>query len=490
MFTPIASDTAPPGRFVMSQQQLLLLLCLTGTTANHFIVCIHEAKDLADLDREQGRIGRLDRGSDAFVSIMVDGDPANIVSTGVESYNDQTPNWNECFRINAKGGVHTPLVFVAADADFIDEDDAIGFACTTAMTGTRWLELLGPEGVSRGRLRVQVVHLSIDDPADATVGNVLGWNIVESAASLAPEPSPAPGATTHVTCPRGKVATSCQCWSAGAPGCATAAVSRLHRPSGSYDSTCDATSSSFEPPEALPPCTDDFEEDADGDGHDMDVGYAGRQYGRDCAPHGWRPLQPSGVVASARCANEKAFDRVAEVHSDLSVGSAGDAVVARCQVGELMLGCAVSAGDGRQRGVRYEHLERPDAAAMSAATSGADLDYPPEGDSAGRAASVGTTTLTPLTPLPPLTPLTVGNDTSIACVAYSGTGGAPTRAVASCAVLGDSVRRAVADSHKSDSTAPAVSLSLVNRVPFGFKRHSRHAAVRCPHPFTLVGCSW
>ena len=136
--------------FLRQQQLLLLLLGTTAALANHFIVCVHEARGLSDLDREQGKIGRLDRGSDAFVSLMVDGDADNILSTGVESYNDRSPNWNECFRIKERtGGVQIPLVFVAADADYLDEDDAIGFACTTAMTGTRWLDLLGPEGASR-----------------------------------------------------------------------------------------------------------------------------------------------------------------------------------------------------------------------------------------------------------------------------------------------------------------------------------------------------
>ena len=42
------------------------------------------------------------------------------------------------------------------------------------------------------------------------------------------------------------------------------------------------------------------------------------------------------AVASARCANEAAFDHVVQIESDPSVGTAGDAVVARCRAGIIL----------------------------------------------------------------------------------------------------------------------------------------------------------
>ena len=87
------------------------------TVASTLVVCIHEGTGFNNLDREPGKLGRVDRGSDVFISLMIDGDAENMLSTGVEAYNDRTPAWNQCFIGRHSGKkpwstIDTPLVFV------------------------------------------------------------------------------------------------------------------------------------------------------------------------------------------------------------------------------------------------------------------------------------------------------------------------------------------------------------------------------------------
>ena len=58
----------------------------------------------------------LDRGSEAFVTLIV-GD--EVRNTGTEEINSATPEWNECFVMGAVYPVDTPIVFVVADADAV-----------------------------------------------------------------------------------------------------------------------------------------------------------------------------------------------------------------------------------------------------------------------------------------------------------------------------------------------------------------------------------
>ena len=350
------------------------------------VVCIIEGRDFADLDsrkpfhghtealsRAQKSLG-TDRGSDAFVSMLVDfdadnvaGDEANeVVSTSLENFNDRTPQWNACFSLRDKSA-HTPLIFVAADADFATEDDAIGYACTTATTGTRWLDLLGPGGAVRGQLRVQVANVAVDENADAASGRGLGWATVESAVS-----APVDGVAAHasVACARGSTPIACQCWSHGVPGCAHASRDDSGR--------CVAVGGVYYERPALPPCPPDDDDDDDDD----------LRPHADCAPRGWRPLPRSGVLASARCASTAAFTSMRDVTSEPTLGHAYDAAAARCDGHETLLGCAAAGGDGAQLGVATEYVPTAD-----------------------------------------------GRNSTPACVAYTGGSGSPARSVASCAAF-------------------------------------------------------
>ena len=151
---------------------------------------------------------------------MAGDDSREIVTTGIEALNDHNPQWNACFSLKDRDAT-TPLIFVAADADFSNEDDAIGYACTTATSGMRWLDLLGPGGAVRGRLRVQISNIAVDRLADISTTSRLGWSTIESAKSLGRL-----GSAAHavVSCPYHSTPVSCQCWSDGAPDTAVAAA--------------------------------------------------------------------------------------------------------------------------------------------------------------------------------------------------------------------------------------------------------------------------
>jgi hypothetical protein len=269
----------------------------------------------------------FDNDVDAFVSVVVGNE---IMSTSVQAMNDNTPVWNECFEFKGSHDATTPVVLIAADADLKNDDDEVGSACTNAVTGTRWLDLSGPDGKLAGRIRVQIVHLTVDSVADRAQEIALGFQSIES--DLSPRPSSRGAvAKAQVSCPAGQRLVACQCWSlTGEPGCATTRMEH---------DTCFAESEPYEPFELAPAC----EVDADGTIH----------LKKDCSPPNWHIPPPRGIRASGRCVKADAFTSIIDVASSPSLDLSGDAVAAACAHGQNMLGCSVSGGDGRQTGARY-----------------------------------------------------------------------------------------------------------------------------------------
>lgn len=401
---------------------------------------------------------------DVFVSILTDVDADEVAgddagethATDVASANDGSPQWNACFVMHDKPA-DSPLIFIAADADVVDADDAIGYACTMATTGTRWLDLHdGKSGATRGKLRVQVANIATDAHADAVMARLLGWATAKSAESIRPDRAPAKTtANVAVRCAAGETPIGCQCFSSGTPGCARAeTVLSQHN-----ETECKVRAAPYVPSAvALPPCPPRAHGDDDEGGDDDEAESTGLvpalREGAKCAPQGWHPLPPAGVIASVRCAATTAFSSVRSVESERTLGHANDAAVAQCAEHETLLGCAISGGDGAAEGVGPEYVQ-------------------------GR----------------------------VACVAYSGRTGTPTRAIARCVTWAASPEpppssglAAVTHHHTTTpptqtgaaaaaADAPWATLSLVVRKNFGFRSDRGMHAIRCPHPFTLTSCS-
>lgn len=309
------------------------------------LVCVHEADGLIDSDPAQSMLG--DR-ADAFITVMAGG---SVFHTSLSAIDSSAPQWHECFELSSDT---ESIVFVAADADVSSADDVLGVACTTVGTGDRWLHLSSPMADTRvrGRLRVQIVHISHAEAAP--------W--LRSHAALSPwarPPKPAEAAHASVTCPSRTRMAACQCWTRGTPECATAAII-----GGADGEACTVQSSEYTLPLELPPCSS---RDAE---HE------------ECRPRSWVPLVSEGVRASALCVEAPESAIWHDVGSTSSLPTEGDAVIASCTAdGPVMMGCATRDGDGTALGLRYVSLPEGEgevalSPAVSAAGQGMSAAHP------------------------------------------------------------------------------------------------------------------
>ena len=77
--------------------RVALLLCGLNYARSLVIVCVHEASNLPNRDRATERTRtNVDRGSDAFVSLWVEGH-ARYYTTSL-ALEAARPTWHECFR--------------------------------------------------------------------------------------------------------------------------------------------------------------------------------------------------------------------------------------------------------------------------------------------------------------------------------------------------------------------------------------------------------
>ena len=105
------------------------------------IVCVEEARELADMDASEKTFSD---GSDAFVAVF---SAAGQTQSTTEQFDltspvpdNDHPIWNECFQLRGTFTSDSEISFVVVDADGPgNTDDVIGTACTTAGTDQRWL---------------------------------------------------------------------------------------------------------------------------------------------------------------------------------------------------------------------------------------------------------------------------------------------------------------------------------------------------------------
>jgi hypothetical protein len=294
-------------------------------------------------------------GIDVTVSLIV-GEHV-IDATGITDFNDRSPEFQDCFHVGGAHDANTPLTLVASDADPMTPDDLVSVGCTTAVTGTRWVDLSDPrDGKAAGKVRVQIVHLRANPAMDRSEHEWFRWSSVHSETSLSPVNRAGVGVSASVRCPSGSRATACQCHSEGPPGCATAKLRML---ADGLTEECVAVGAAWWAPGYLKPCEKDW---------------LGReQILPDCAPElvrafvrhgGW----PSGVRAYARCARETEVGSMRDVISTQTIGMRGDVTVAQCNDDETLLGCSVAEGSGEQMGAAYMNLDQFGSVACLAKT--------------------------------------------------------------------------------------------------------------------------
>ena len=332
----------------MRSSALPLLLAtaqLATAQVGRLIVCVQEGSELIDLDQNEIWTGA---GSDAFVTVMVqaDGKETQTRATTIEQDN-ASPLWNECFDFGAGHTVSTSVVFAVADGDMNTDDDVIGVACTSAGTGTRWLELGESSGGSsssstRGRIKVQIMLIA-DELIDASED--LDFELSDVLSELSAPPTVDYHATATVSCPSGRSMVACQCWSAGNPGCAGSSIE--------YDAVrnsdvCRAEAHPAPPPPTPPPPCDAREDPA-------------CRLSMLMPP----PPPPVGIRASARCGAFDPRTMFRTVRSGKSRSRAGDAVEATCPVGYTPLGCSLSEGSSAAIGARFEAASCDDTGASS-----------------------------------------------------------------------------------------------------------------------------
>lgn len=432
---------------------LFLLVALGGASAagpqGTLIVCVEEARDLADLDASEEKTFGSE-GSDAFVAIF----PGPGLPQSTRDQYDLTapvpdtahPVWNECFSLRGAFDADSEISFVVLDADGPGNvDDVIGTACTTAGSQQRWLDLSGPTAADtseRGRIKVRTLLFVGNATNDGAHTTALGW---ETAVSAYVTPvANAAAATASVACPAGKRLTSCSCASDGDPGCATAHVESAVERMGLE--TCVATAHAYVPAPPLPPCAESTAASAGGASVRKSGKDAQARPGVTCAPPGWVPPGPEPILAVARCADlgttlgpgdASSYEDSAGImggtawnlHDETSAPSRAarrDATEAVCSRG-LLTGCS-EAGTAGGLGTRVE-----------------------DGDGDGRPE----------------------------CVAYSA-GEAPAVAQARCATL--------TASGKSDG-GTYVSLPIMARTEIGGSGGGLWTTATCPAPFRMAGCS-
>ena len=426
----------------------LTVVALADTDAGRLVVCVHEGRGLADLDPPRYpsfAATYLGSGgaSDAFVSLLVGERTFFTMAVSGSS----SPVWNECFDLGGGFTESETLAFVVADVDPFGKDDVIGTACALASSGTVWLNITAPHRaqgtdadtpleVARGQIRIQVIHFSDGAQAATYAHRHLKPQSAVSTVSRVPSPEH-PEVEARVACPSSHVMVSCSCYGFGRPGCATARALRMagSEVSQATHEHCVARSGALEPSRQLPPCESEDQE------AEAELGMTA------CQPSSWAPLAASGVMASARCMSAGALHGVVNRASPLSLSQriGGDAVAARCEEPELLLGCSVSRGRGEALGVRYEDLDSTD-------------DVP--GDERGENA----------------------------CVAYSGRGGVAVGALARCGRLDSATAYSAAMSHV-ETVVQRLGVPKMTKARTGRTHSSRNLDVSCPAGFVLSDCT-
>lgn len=328
---------------------LAVLLGAAAATAQvgRLVVCVQEGSELIDLDENEIWTGA---GSDAFVTIMVQADSKETQTraTTVEQDN-ASPLWNECFDFGPGYTLSTSVVFAVADGDMNSDDDVIGVACTSAGTGTRWLELGESSGSSsssaRGRIKVQIMLIA-EELIDASED--LDFELTNVLSELSAPPTVDYRATASVSCPSGRNMVACQCWSAGNPGCAGSSIE--YDPVRNAD-VCRAEAHPAPPPPTPPPPCDPNADPA-------------CRLSMLMPP----PPPPVGIRASARCGAFDPRTMWRTVQSVKSRSRAGDAVEATCPVGYTPLGCSLYPGSNAAIGARFEEAGCDDDHAASSCT--------------------------------------------------------------------------------------------------------------------------